>query len=238
MTSNTLKLIILLGGALVAYLLFELGYRFFRKEEKGSGGNNGHGGEDEWDMVYREYMPGEIPWEARKPDEGLVAVVEGGKVKKGRALDLGSGLGTQALYLAKKGFKVSGIDLSPTAVEIANKRAELEGLDCSFLQGNALDLPYPDGSFDFVFDRGCFHHIPEEDREGYVRSVRRVLKKGGRYFMECFSYRNGSAWNHFTPGQIEEYFRPYFKILSIEDGSFKEPRTGHVLHVLRNLMEK
>ncbi|NOZ77259.1 MAG: methyltransferase domain-containing protein [Euryarchaeota archaeon] len=225
--------LLLLGGVLAAYLIFEAYRRRSRQGQEGAGEP-----EEEWDEVYRDTSPSALPWETGEPAEGLVEVLESGRVEKGRALDLGSGLGTQSLYLARMGFRVSGIDISPTAVEVANRRADLEGLDCYFIQGDVLELPYPDGSFSFVLDRGCFHHIPEDDRESYVRGVARVMKRGGMLYLECFSHRNGPGWNHFTPGQIEGYFSPHFRILSISDRTFTEPSTGHILHFLRVLMEK
>jgi ubiquinone/menaquinone biosynthesis C-methylase UbiE len=237
MEGNYLKLLVFLGGAMVSYFLLELAHRFLKMD--GEPEDKGHWEVDEeWDTVYRDYKPREIPWEAGEPDEGLVRVIEDWGTDRGRALDLGSGLGTQGLYLARMGFRVSGIDLSPTAVKVANRRADLEGSDCSFIQGDVLNLPYPDESFSLVLDRGCFHHISADKREQYVRGVHRVVKRGGRYYLICFSYRNGPGWNHFTRRQIGDYFDPYFNILDLDEGTFKERSTGHVLHFLRVLMEK
>jgi len=85
-----------------------------------------------------------------------------------------------------------------------------------------LALPFDDGEFDFVLDSGCFHHVPVEDRRTFIEGINRVLKKGGRYFLLCFSHRNGPGWNQFTEEQIEDLFSSHFDILFIRDIEFLE----------------
>ncbi len=81
---------------------------------------------------------------------------------------------------------------------------------------NFLELPFNDEEFDFVLDMGCFHHVLIRDRSTYIKGVNRILKTGGKYLLICFSYKNGSAWNHFTKEQIVQFFSKHFKILSIK----------------------
>ncbi|MEW6222027.1 MAG: hypothetical protein AB1476_01710 [Candidatus Hadarchaeota archaeon] len=71
------------------------------------------GTRERWDFIYRTLPPEEIPWEAGRPDPDLVTLVRKKKIKKGRVLDTCAGLGTHSIYLAKRGFEVSGIDISP-----------------------------------------------------------------------------------------------------------------------------
>jgi ubiquinone/menaquinone biosynthesis C-methylase UbiE len=80
---------------------------------------------------------------------------------------------------------------------------------------NFLELPFKDEEFDFIFDMGCFHHVKELDRNTFIKGVHRVLKKTGIYFLICFSYKNGQAWNHFTKGQLIRLFSDYFIINEI-----------------------
>ena len=166
----------------------------------------------EWDEYYRKYPLGELGWELGKPRPLLVEFVEKGLIKTGKALDLCCGAGTNTIYLAKKGFDVTAIDISPTAIEIAKKKAKQANVTISFLVESFIDLSFEDGAFDFVFDMGCFHHVEIEDRNRFIAGVYRVLKEDGLYMLTCFSYKNGSGWNHFTRQQIIRLFSPFFDI--------------------------
>ena len=167
---------------------------------------------NEWDEIYRKYPLEELGWELGKPRPILVEFVEKGFVKKGKALDLCCGAGTNTVYLAAKGFEVTGIDISPTAVEYAKKKAEHAKIEISFMVQSFLQLPFGDAEFDFVFDMGCFHHVKIEDRPTFIKGVHRVLKKGGGYMLTCFSYKNGKAWNHFTKQQLVGLFSGLFEV--------------------------
>ncbi len=191
----------------------------------------------EWEEFYRECAPDRLPWERGKPDTNLIDLVEKGIIERGRVLDICSGLGTQASYMAKKGFEVYGIDISPTAVEMARERCKAEGVICNLLAGDAAKLKYPDEFFTFVFDRGCFHSIPPEHREEFIQGVHRVLKRRGKYHMTCFSYKNGPAPNHFTEEDIQRY-SGYFKIQSIKEESFTDNHSGRKQYFYVALMEK
>ncbi len=171
---------------------------------------------EEWDRIYRRYRPEALPWELSRPRKVLVELVEKGLIKKGKALDICCGAGTNALYLAKRGFQVTGIDISSKAIEYAKEKAKKANAKARFQVQNFLNLPFEDKEFDFIFDMGCFHHVKVNDRSTFIRGVHRVLNKDGFYLMVCFSYRNGPAWNHFTKEQIIQLFSNYFKIKNIE----------------------
>lgn len=192
---------------------------------------------DEWDQIYRKYPLNTLGWELGKPRPMLVEFIEKGLIKKGKALDLCCGAGTNTVYLAEKGFEVTGIDISPTAVEIAKKKAEKANAKIDFNVQNFVDLPFRDELFDFVFDMGCFHHVEPEDRQKFIRGVHRVLKDGGLYMLTCFSYRNGSAWNHFTKQQLVELFSGYFLINVVRHFSSLEG-DGYTRFFYAVLMEK
>ncbi len=192
---------------------------------------------ERWDEVHRKYPPEALPWELGRPRKVLVDLIESGKVKPGKALDICCGMGTNALYMAERGFQVQGIDISPKAIEHAQEKAEKARVEIPFSVENAVYLPFEDEQFDFVFDMGCFHHISVEDRKRFLRGVHRVLKPEGRYLVVCFSYRNGPAWNHFTEEHLIGYFSPQFKIEQMEHFSSAEG-DGVVRHFWSVLMEK
>ncbi len=163
-----------------------------------------------------------MPWELGKPRRVLVELVDSGKVAPGKALDLCCGAGTNPVYLAKKGFDVTALDISDAAIKYARGKASEAEVDISFLMGNFWTLPFRGQVFDFAFDFGCFHHVEVEGRRTFIKGVHRVLKPDATYLMVCFSYRNGPSWNHFTREQIVELFEDCLKIESIKHVSSLE----------------
>jgi cyclopropane fatty-acyl-phospholipid synthase-like methyltransferase len=73
--------------------------------------------------------------------------------------------------------------------------------------------------FDFIFDRGCFHVLPPEQRQDYIRIVRDLLKPGGYLFLKCFSHLQPGEQGpfRFSPDQIQEIFRSRLMVLSIKE---------------------
>lgn len=124
-----------------------------------------------------------VPFFAAKPDENLVSYLERGLVPPGRALDLGCGPGRNALHLAAAGFSVDAVDLSAAAIEWAQERAG--DADVRFLCGDAFTLEL--GEYDFVYDSGCFHHLPPHRRVSYLSLLDRCLKPGGYFGIACFA---------------------------------------------------
>jgi ubiquinone/menaquinone biosynthesis C-methylase UbiE len=169
-----------------------------------------------WDKIYHRYRPEFLPWEHGKPRRVLVELVDSGRVVPSKTLDLCCGVGSNTVYLAKKGFDVAAIDISDKAVEYARDKAHRAKVNIHFLVGDFLNLPFRSEEFRFAFDFGCFHHVEVKDRINFIKGVCRVLRPESTFFLVCFSYKNGPAWNHFTKGQIVGLFKDYFEIESIK----------------------
>jgi len=103
------------------------------------------------------YKKGYMPWVHQNPDFNLVEMVESHPIKSCKALELGCGTGTDAIWLAKNGFDVSAVDVSEIAIKMAQEGAQKANLDCNFSILNFWDDKPPSSPFDFVFDRGYFH---------------------------------------------------------------------------------
>ncbi len=192
---------------------------------------------EDWDYIYRNYPLNELPWELGRPREILVRLVEEGTINPGKALDICCGAGTNTVYLAQKGFQVTGIDISPKAIEYAGEKAEHAKVKIRLMVCNFVELPFANEGFDFVFDMGCFHHAKPKDRNRYITGVHRVLRRNGHYLLVCFSEKNGHAWNHFTKEEIIQFFTNLFKIKRIEDVSSKEG-DGATRYFYQVLMQK
>src|SRR3972149_8778414 len=88
---------------------------------------------NEWDKIYRNYPLNDLGWELGKPRPILREYVEKGLVKIGKALDICCGVGTNTVYLSDKGFEVTGIDISSTAIEYAKAKATQAGISIRFM---------------------------------------------------------------------------------------------------------
>jgi SAM-dependent methyltransferase len=183
---------------------------------------------EQMDAIYRELPLEEIPWNAENPPDALRDLVEFGWVSPCDAVDLGCGAGNYTVWLAAKGFRMMGLDLSPSAIELARGLARQKSGTCQFMvqdmTGVVEDL---DDAFDFAFDWEVLHHVYPEGREGYVTNVHRMLRSGGKYFSLCFSeeepssfggkgkYRKtplGTTLYFSSERELKELFEPLFLI--------------------------
>ena len=105
-------------------------------------------------------------------------------------IDVGCGIGGSSLYLAEKfNAHATGITLSPVQASRATERAEEAGLAAAvqFQVADALDMPFADETFDFVWSMESGEHMP--DKEKFLAECYRVLKPGGTFLMETWCHR-------------------------------------------------
>ena len=94
-------------------------------------------------------------------------------------LEVAPGPGYFSIELAKLGaYRITGLDISATFVDIARKNAEEAGVDVDFRNGNASQMPFPDNKFDFVFCSAAFKNFTHP--VGALREMHRVLRPGGQ----------------------------------------------------------
>lgn len=105
-------------------------------------------------------------------------------------LDVGCGIGGSSLYLAQKfDASATGITLSPVQASRATERAQEAGLatKVQFQVADALDMPFADDTFDFVWSMESGEHMP--DKEKFIQECYRVLKPGGIFLMATWCHR-------------------------------------------------
>jgi SAM-dependent methyltransferase len=126
------------------------------------------------------YASGQLPWDTGQPEPLLVEFVTSGAVTPGPMLEIGAGTGTNSIWMAERGFDVLGVDIAPLAVEKARAKMEGRALRCRFAAWDFLAAPPPEGPFQFVFDRGCFHVFDEPgERQRFAGHVAAALAPGG-----------------------------------------------------------
>ncbi len=130
------------------------------------------------------------PWDIGRPQPTFARLAAEGFLP-GHVLDAGCGTGENALVAASHGASVSGVDLSPTAIERARAKAAKRGLTARFDVGNALDPSSLGlaGQADTIIDSGVFHVFSDEERPRYVASLASALRSGGMIYLMCFSDR-------------------------------------------------
>jgi SAM-dependent methyltransferase len=133
-----------------------------------------------WENRYRA---GDTPWDTGRPSAELAAVLDSGVIQPCRALELGCGTGTNAVYLAQRGFSVTAVDLSAAAIARAQSRAGDEHVVMEFLVDDVCNFYAPLKTFDFVFDRGCYHCARRDNLPGFLATLERVTKSGTKYLL-------------------------------------------------------
>jgi SAM-dependent methyltransferase len=143
-----------------------------------------------YDVVYWTfYALGLRVWERETPAAALVALVEGAGALPGRALDLGCGSGTDSVYLARRGWDVTGVDLVPRALALARRRAAAAGVAARFVLGDVTRLQElgVGGGYALLLDFGCFHTLPADQRAAYVAGVSAAAAPGATFLLYGFA---------------------------------------------------
>ena len=193
----------------------------------------------DWDVYYKQNKVETMPWYEKNLDLDMVEEIQ--FLEKGEFLDLGTGPGTQAIELAKKGFKVIGSDISRSAI----KKAKLSASNVNFVIDNILNSKFESETFDYILDRGCFHVLSVDERIIYLNQIKRILKKNGMIFLKCMSKNeknisDDKGPHKFYKEEIINYFEKDFDIKKSKDtvyyGTLK-PLSKALFFVMKKLVK-
>ena len=155
-----------------------------------------------WNENYASGEP--LPWDTGTPDPLLVEMMESRAIKPGPALEVGCGTGTNAIFLAQRGFDVLGVDIAEVAIEKARARAQgrfrfkARGR-CRFKVADFLTAAPAGRRFEFVFDRGCFHVFDRKgERVRFAEHVAAGLVEHGSW-LSLIGSTEGAARDHGPP---------------------------------------
>lgn len=136
------------------------------------------------------YLFRKPPWDTNITPPELVEFVA--NHPPGRALDLGCGTGTNAIYLAQHGWQVVGVDFVPTAILQGRQKASKAQVHIALHIGDVTRLGNDiQGPFDLILDIGCFHNQTETGKQAYIANLRRLLAPGGTFLLYGFYHRPG-----------------------------------------------
>jgi SAM-dependent methyltransferase len=143
-------------------------------------------------------------WRAAVPDASTAGEAEFltrelGVLPPASLLDLPSGTGRHALLLARRGYHVTGVDLSPVAVAAAQNEANAGGSAASFVLGDMRDTP-PGGPYDGAYCFGnSFGYLSRPEMPSFVRNIFHAVRPGGRWAIDT-----GAAAESLLPHLVEE----------------------------------
>jgi SAM-dependent methyltransferase len=149
--------------------------------------------------------------------------------KPRNVIEVGCGTGSNALWLAKSGCKVTVTEISPTALESAKTRAKEANLSIDFRLVDICEgAPVPVGSQDFAFDRGVFHVIPVQHRAKFVEVLASTIAAGGHWLSLAGSKDEYRENTDVGPPQLSavellEHIEPYFEVIELRRSNFVLP---------------
>ena len=166
------------------------------------------------DIGYRLlYFFGFTPWDNGDVAPELVDLVEGpDALPPGRALDLGCSTGTQAIYLAKKGWQVTGVDYVAQALAKARQRAAAAGVAPTWVAGDVtrlseLVVDHSSTAYTLLLDFGCFHGLNAPQCAAYAAGMSAVAAPGATLLLFGFSPgRRGPAPHGISAADVTRYF--------------------------------
>jgi SAM-dependent methyltransferase len=170
--------------------------------------------------------PERLPWHREEPSAVLSAAAQA-RVARGRALDVGCGAGVFSVWLAQRGFQVTGIDLFPEALAMARQRAGRCGVEVEWVCADLFDYA-PEQRFGLVFDSGCLHSLVGGNLAAYKRQLLRWLEPGGDFVLEHWGKRHALDWRPIGPRRrsqatIERLFAPELKLKQSDVTDFETP---------------
>ncbi|HEX8074114.1 MAG TPA: class I SAM-dependent methyltransferase [Thermoleophilaceae bacterium] len=181
----------------------------------------------EMKLVYdRAKEPEDLPWHSEDPpkllDAALAAYPDGG-----RALDVGCGAGVFSVYLARRGFAVTGVDFMGAAISMARERAERSGVTIRLVEADVTEWR-SDEPFDLVLDRGCLHMLDEPARRRYRERLGDWLAPGGSYLLGHFLKRHPLDWRpvgprRLRPEDVVAQFEPELALHAQSDETVRLP---------------
>jgi cyclopropane fatty-acyl-phospholipid synthase-like methyltransferase len=168
-------------------------------------------------LIYRiMYRLGFTPWDTGEIPAQLAALVEGdGALGGGRALDIGCGTGTHAVYLARHGWEVTGIELVDQPLRRARDRAAAAGVAVEWVKADAGRLAGAGlrPGFSLLLDRGCYHGLSDEARIAYAGAVKDLAAPRATLLLMSFARNRVLAGPAGAdPAEIEAGFEPDWEL--------------------------
>ena len=141
-----------------------------------------------WEKVYRTRKPEEVSWYRRHLEISLGLIQQVAPRADASIIDVGGGESTLVDDLLARGYRrVSVLDISSTALDVAKRRLGPRASEVDWLCGDVTSIALDEHRYDVWHDRAVFHFLTApQDRAAYVRQVGRAVKPGGHVIVAAF----------------------------------------------------
>ncbi|WP_326545225.1 class I SAM-dependent methyltransferase [Mycolicibacterium sp. ND9-15] len=171
------------------------------------------------------YRLGFVPWDGHPIADSLRDLVDDAALPAGKALDLGCGTGDNSIYLARRGWQVTGVDFVAKAVERARAKAAAARVPVTFAHADVTRLSSEGvgSGFDLIVDSGCLHGMSPGDRDAYVREITAVAAPQARLHLVGFIPGASFGVPGIAAGEVARRFAAGWTLVS----SGSEPAMNH-----------
>jgi SAM-dependent methyltransferase len=188
-----------------------------------------------YELIYDRFQ---VPWDVG-PRVELVNLVESGRIRPCKAIDLGSGTASNCVFLAQRGFEVTGADFAAAAIELGRKRAEDAGVQVDFIQDDLTNLQHVNGSYDLLVDYSTMDDLKPPQRDLYLKNVLPLTHPGSKFVFYCHEWPPRWWERPFfsnmacEPGEVHRRFSPYFEIEKIVgEVTYKGFPAGYAVYLM------
>jgi SAM-dependent methyltransferase len=178
-----------------------------------------------------------VPWDIGEPQPLLVDLEQAGEIR-GAVLDAGCGLAENTLFLASRGYSVTGIDFAPTAIERARAKARERRLDVEFAVADATRLEGYDSRYDTVIDSALYHCLTDEQQHDYAGALHRAGKPGTTLHLFCLAHEMGPlpGPRAISEDNLRETFSRGWRITRLREAAYTTAFTLQTLDRIREVL--
>lgn len=162
------------------------------------------------------------PWDIGAPQPVVVALADSGDVRDD-VLDAGCGLGNNAIFLAQRGFRVTGVDGAQPALEKARRRAADHDVEIEFVHADVTSLDGLTPRYATVLDSALYHCLNDQQRHAYAAALHRVTVPGARLHLYCFADTDNEGLGlpmNVTQADLREHLAAHWDIDEIAEADY------------------
>ncbi len=198
-----------------------------------------------YELLYHYFR---APWDLG-PRKELVEAVESGCIQPCKAIDLGCGTASNAIFLAQRGFSVTGTDYSSAAIALCQQRGADANVTVNWVEDDLTNLQHVRGTFDLLVDWGVYDDLSQPDRHAYLRNVLPLTHAHSRLIIYVHQWslrwwekplhRLIGGMQPMQPGEVEADFGLYFAIEELAERTFPSGYIGgEAVYLMKRKGEK
>lgn len=173
------------------------------------------------DAMAQRYATRDTPWDSGRPSTELVHAIEAGELPGTAVLEFGCGTGTNAIELARRGYRVTAVDMVEMAIEKAREKARDAHVSIDFRRGDLTQMDLG-GPYDVLFDLGVYHGIRVRNFPAFRSTLQRVSRPGTRWLSLAGNAREPLPDGPpvVTEAEFRSELEPLFRIVRVREFRF------------------